>query len=202
MPIKPTEALQALMQAAQVQSYRALAIKAGVSRWQIQQLRTGNGHKMRLSTLTQLAEALKIPSIDFLQAFQLVPQTQVASNAGDRQSTDGQDSDFQTVALQTAALQTLETWLIQWPTIAKRAREKGDALPAAKVLPFIRPIESLMREWDVQPIAAIDSQIPYDPQYHQLTQGFVQPGEMVRVTHAGQLHRGRLLHRAKVKPTA
>ncbi|MEL6352805.1 MAG: helix-turn-helix transcriptional regulator [Cyanobacteria bacterium J06627_28] len=196
MPIEPTETLQALMQAAQVQSYRALAINADVSRWQIQQLRTGNGHKMRLATLTQLAEALKIPFIDFLQAFQLAPQTQTTSDADSRQLI------AQTIDEQTAALQTLETWLVQWPTIAKRASEKGDALPAAKILPFIRPVEALMSEWDVEPIAVIDSQIPFDPQYHQLTQGFAQPGDLVHVTHTGQLHRGKLLHRARVKPTA
>ena len=202
MTITPTDALRSLMQTAQIHSYQALATKAGVSRRQIQQLRTGNGHKMRLSALTQLANALEVSLIDLIQTFQLC-----ANDSSNQRQTEqhadtltSQSTDERISALQTDALQTIETWLVQWPTIAKRAVEKGDALSAAKILPFLRPVEALMREWDVQPIATIDSQIPYDPQYHQLTQGNANPGDLVHVTHAGQTHRCKLLHRAKVKP--
>ena len=33
---------------------------------------------------------------------------------------------------QTEALRTLESWLVQWPTIAKRAQARGAELPAAE----------------------------------------------------------------------
>ena len=57
-----------------------------------------------------------------------------------------------------------------------------------------------MEEWNVEPIATIDEQLPYDPTYHQLTKGVANPGDLVQVTHTGQTHHKNLLHRAKVKP--
>lgn len=47
-------------------------------------------------------------------------------------------------------------------------------------------------------IAPVGSQIPYDPQLHQLKQGTAQPGETVQVTHVGYLQGKRLLYRATV----
>ncbi|MEL6553337.1 MAG: helix-turn-helix domain-containing protein [Cyanobacteria bacterium J06621_11] len=187
-----TVTLKVLMQAVDITSYRALAERANVSRWQIQQLRTGNLEKMRVAVLSQIAAVLEMDCVGLIQAFQL-------EDTG-LQAEEAQVKEAQSGAVQTAALQTLETWLTQWPTIAKRAREKGDALAAAKILPFVRPVEQLMQEWNVEPIATIDAQIPYDPQYHQLTEGMANPGDTVRVTHVGQRHNGKLLHRVKVKP--
>ncbi|MFK8185068.1 MAG: helix-turn-helix domain-containing protein [Phormidesmis sp.] len=100
---------------------------------------------------------------------------------------------------QSESLRTLETWLVQWPTIAKRAKERGAELPAEKILPFIRPVEALVAQWGVEAISPIDSQVPYDPQYHQLMGATAEPGDPVMVTHSGATHSGQLLHRAKVK---
>ena len=175
------------MQAANIKTYRALADKAGVSRWQIQQLRTGNIEKMRVEALAKISAALQIQITDLLKQFSniLTPSPHPLLS--------------HPPLSQTHALQTLETWLTQWPTIAKRAQTHPD-LAAAKLLPFIRPVEQLMREWNVEPLATIDEQIPYDPTWHQLTKGIAEPGELVQVTHTGQTHHGKLLHRAKVKP--
>jgi hypothetical protein len=102
--------------------------------------------------------------------------------------------------VQSEALQTLETWLIQWPTIAKRAQEKGEALSAAKILAFVRPVEQLMMEWGVEAIAPVDAEVTYDPQFHELSKGTAAVGDRVKVTHSGSQYQGKLLHRAKVKP--
>ena len=64
-----TQTLQALMQAVAIPSYRALATKAGISRWQIQQIRTGNISNMRLETLSKLSNALEIPLATLLNHF-------------------------------------------------------------------------------------------------------------------------------------
>ncbi|MGB3670564.1 MAG: helix-turn-helix transcriptional regulator [Phormidesmis sp.] len=191
-----TQALRALMQAANIPTYRALLDKAGISRWQLRQLRSGNIQTMRLGTLTQLATALNTSLPALLQTFLPANFPSVKSSSAAIPSTACSPA----AQLQSDALQTLETWLVQWPTIAKRAQEKGDALPAAKILPFVRPVETLMQEWDIAPIATLDEQIPYDPQYHQLTKGMASPGDLVQVTHTGQTQAGKLLHRAKVKP--
>ena len=200
------------MQRANIRSYRALAAQASVSRWQVQQLRAGKIRQMRIAVLVQLAEALQVSLSVLLSRFGLTDTTEQAASASQHlllrqeyQRLQRQLAEQRETArshLQAEALQTLESWLVQWPTIAKRARDKGEALPAAKVLPFVRPVEQLVADWGIEAIAPVDAEVPYDPQYHQLTGGPAQPGDIVRVTHSGQTHQGNLLHRAKVKPLA
>ncbi|MGC1308489.1 MAG: helix-turn-helix transcriptional regulator [Phormidesmis sp.] len=180
------QTLKALMQQANIASYRALAQTANVSRWQIQQLRGGKVEQMRVAVLAQVAEALQISLAEILRQF--------GRSLGSEDPVDHADR------IKTDALQVLETWLVQWPTIVKRAEDKGEALPAVKILPFVRPVALLMREWQVEAIAPVDAQIPYDPRLHQLIDGnMAEAGALVRVTHSGCLYQGKLLHRAKVK---
>jgi len=189
--LSSTETLQTLMQAANLKSYRAIAQKANVSRWQIQQLRNGNIEKMRVEALTKISEALNVSLSVLLKHF-LPPELEGKASENDNLENEN-------ASTQTHALQTLETWLTQWPTIAKRVQSNPD-LSATKLLPFIRPVEQLMDEWNVKPIATIDEQLPYDPTLHQLSKGTANPGDLVQVTHTGHTHDGKLLHRAKVKP--
>ena len=184
-----TQILRDLMQAADIPSYRLLAERADVSRWQIQQLRKGHIQKMRLVTLIQIAAALGISFTDLYAHFE-------PGQSEDPPKHHSKTNDVD--RLQTEALQTLESWLVQWPTIVKRAQDHPDLL-ATKILPLVRPVEQLMSEWSVEPIAAVDDQIAYDPTRHQLTAGDADPGDWVRVTHTGTTHQGRLLHRARVK---
>ncbi|MGB7248195.1 MAG: helix-turn-helix domain-containing protein [Phormidesmis sp.] len=225
--LETTQRLKELMQRAGIASYRALAAQAGVSRWQVQQLRSGKIAKMRLEMLAQLAIALQIPLDKLISEFGQLEEAEVSSIPAaiapdpsqdlglERSSTQqlaalqqeyqrlqaqgAQQIETARSQLQTDALQTLESWLVQWPTIAKRAQERED-LPAAKVLPFVKPVERLMVEWGVEAITPVDAQVPYDPQRHQLMGSSVSPGELVQVTHSGYQHQGKLLHRAKVKP--
>lgn len=217
--LQPTTVLRSLMQQANIPSYRALATQAQVSRWQVQQLRTGHGAQLRVGVMGQLADALNISVSELLRQFGLAqPASESASASSDSvaasavaqlallkqecqrlQSQLNQQEALVRSRVQTEALQTLESWLMQWPTIAKRAQEKGDALPAAKILPFLRPIEQLITDWGVEAIAPVDAQVSYDPQLHQITGATVSPGDTVQVTYSGHRHQGKLLHRAKVK---
>ncbi len=207
--VDSSQCLRSLMHAAGILSYRALAAQSGVSRWQVQQLRAGKVAQMRLTILTQLAAALKISLETLLGKFGLAdelaeaarqePQLSALQQEYQRlRSQMTQQAEAVRQQVQAEALQTLESWLVQWPTVAKRAAERPD-LPAAKVIPLVRPVERLMAEWGVEAIAPVDAEVPYDPQQHQLTDGSADPGEQVRVTHSGQRHQGKLLHRAKVK---
>ena len=210
--------LKELMSAANIKSYRALSRQSGVSLWQIEQLRAGKGEKMRLGVLSQLARSLKVPLDSFLQTFELLPSERLHKKA---QTTSQQAPTHQLAAIKqeyerlqkqleekesteqsqvkAKALQILESWLVQWPTIAKRAAE-NENLKAVKVLPFVRPVEQLIEAWGVEAIASVDAEIDYDPQLHQLVSGTAEAGEKVRVTHSGCLCEGNILHRAKVKP--
>ena len=217
---KHNERLRELMAAVGISSYRALALEASISLWQIEQLRAGKGEQMRLIVLSRLAKVLKISLGSLLSAFELVPaDSAVDASAVDAEPARKQDESAliavqqeyerlqaqleERVALgrsqlKTEALQTLESWLIQWPTIAKRAAD-NENLQAVKVLPFVCPVEQLMEDWGVMAIAPVDAEVDYDPQIHQLTGGTANAGEKVRVTHSGSLYEGKLLHRAKVK---
>lgn len=203
MPPTPTQApqvLRALMQAADITSYRLLAEQAKVSRWQIQQLKNGHIQKMRLANLIQISAALGISFVELYARFE-PNHWEHHSKHSIEDSGESPLEPTETDAFQTAALQALESWLVQWPTIVKRAQDRPD-LPAAKILPFVRPIEQLMTEWGVEPIAAVDCQVAYNPTYHQLVAGHAAQGDPVRVTHTGVIHHGKLLHRAKVKPVS
>ena len=216
-----SDGLRSLMQAAGIPSYRALAERAGVSRWQVRQLRAGQAKNMRVAVLVQLAEALKVPLSVLLSKFGVVETGQVhpgleggaaSPEIQENQGLEALRQEYRRLQgqmeaqaeqvrsqLHHEALQTLESWLVQWPTIAARAEGRAD-LPAAKILPFVRPVEQLMTQWGVEAIAPVDAQVPYDPQNHQLVGGTANPGETVQVTHSGRKYRGNLLHRAKVKP--
>ncbi|KPQ36090.1 MAG: Molecular chaperone GrpE (heat shock protein) [Phormidesmis priestleyi Ana] len=216
--------LRSLMQQANIPSYRALAVQAQVSRWQVQQLRSGNIGKMRVAVIAQIANALNISVTQLLSESQPESQpesqheSQLAGAAPTPQTLESAQlaqlqQEYQRLQLQLAqqenkvrsqvqseALQTLDTWLDQWPTIVKRVQDNPDKLLAIKLLPQLRPLEQLISDWGVEAIAPVDAQVPYNPQLHQLTSGAKQPGDLVQVTHSGHQHQGKLLHRAKVKP--
>ncbi|HEY9295620.1 MAG TPA: nucleotide exchange factor GrpE, partial [Phormidium sp.] len=99
---------------------------------------------------------------------------------------------------QQQSLQILESWLIQWPRAAYAAQQNPEA-PAVKLLPLLRPVEQLLREWGVEAIASVGAELPFDPQQHQLIKGTAQPGDTVKVTHIGYRQGDKLLHRAKVE---
>ena len=212
---KHSERLRELMAKVGIASYRALALEAGISRWQIEQLRAGKGAQMRLMVLSRLASVLRISLGSLLSAFELIPEDEALNvepaPAPDESSLAAVQQEYarlqaqleERVALgrsqlKTEALQTLESWLVQWPTIAKRAAG-NENLQAVKVLPFVRPVEQLMEDWGVRAIAPVDAEVDYDPQLHQLIGGTANAGEKVRVTHSGSLYEDSLLHRAKVK---
>ncbi|MEO1591100.1 MAG: helix-turn-helix domain-containing protein [Cyanobacteria bacterium J06632_22] len=224
-----TETLQTLMKRANIASYRALADQAGVSRWQVQQLRQGKMRQMRMSALAPMAAALNLSLADLITAFSIdaaedaadseaaaaretvvraaadSPSASASEAAALRKEYGRLQAQLETVtetarqSLQSEALDRLESWLVQWPTIVHRAQQ-NDSLPAAKVVKFVDPVMRLVESWGVSAIAPVGTTVPYDPQRHQLKQGTAQPGEPVEVISPGYTYQGKLLHRAMVKP--
>ena len=200
--------LQSLMQRAGISSQRALAAKAEVSRWQVQQLHQGKASKMRLAVLEQLAAALDCSLAELLAVFDTAPLAPLEATAADgalRQEyarlqlhleQQAQDLRHQ---FQVEALGILESWLTYWPTAAKAATEQG--LEAKKLLPLVQPVERLVASWGVTTIGTVGEELSYDPQRHQLVRGVAQSGALVRVSHVGYHHGDRLLLRAKVVPS-
>lgn len=201
-----TQPLQQLMQRTGVSSFKALSRKAGVSERQVKRLRQGQVAQMRVETLLKISQSLQVPLSELLATF---GETKLA---GERDSQTDLKQEYQRLQaqleqqretlmqeFQQSSLEVIESWLVQWPTAAYAAQQ-NQQLPAVRLLPLVRPLEQLLQEWGVEAIASVGSELPYDPQWHQLMEGTAQPGELVRVRYTGYRVGDKLLYRAKVSP--
>lgn len=200
-----TPQLQELMQRAGFSTLEELSQKAGVSPVQIIRLRLGLALQTRVDLLLKISQALKISLTELLATFApgSVPTEETSSVATLEQEyqrlqaeLEQQRSQLQ-AEFQQESLQILESWLLQWPTVAYKVQENPQ-LSATKVLPFLRPVEQLMQQWGVEAIAPVGTKVPYNPHLHQLLEGTAQPGETVVVRYTGYRKGNQLLYRAKV----
>ncbi|HEY9861132.1 MAG TPA: helix-turn-helix domain-containing protein [Candidatus Obscuribacterales bacterium] len=217
-PPNYTHQLQRLMQQVGVSSFKALSQKANVSEWQVRQLRQGQAAQMRVAALLKLSQALQISLPELLSSFSqsLEPDVSPVPTSGGQATLEAElaavkleyDRSQSQLAqqrkalwqeFQQATLQTIESWLLQWPTAAYAAQQNPQA-PAVRLLPLLRPVETLLQEWGVKAIAEVGTELPYDPTQHQLMEGTAQPGDRVRVRYTGYRHGEKLLYRAKVSP--
>ncbi|BAT52576.1 hypothetical protein NOS3756_15160 [Nostoc sp. NIES-3756] len=205
-----SQKLQNLIQQAGISSFKALSRQAGVSEYQVLRLRQGKIEQMRLDILLKLSKTLQIPLSQLLSTFlesdiepSPLPNSQEIADLKREYERSQlqlqQQRDILQHQFQQSSLQLLETLLLQWPTAAKRAQEDHQ-LAAVKIVPLVQnSLQKLLQAWGIKAIASVGSDIPYDPQLHQLKGGTAQPGEIVRVTHAGYLQGERLLYRATVE---
>jgi DNA-binding Xre family transcriptional regulator len=205
-----SQKLQNLMQQAGISSFKALSRQAGVSEYQVLRLRQGKLEQMRLHILLKLSKALQIPLSQLLSTFlesdiapSPVPSPQEIADLKREYERSQlqlqQQREILRQEFQQSSLQLLETLLLQWPTAAKKAQENHQ-LAAVKIVPLVqKSLEKLLQAWGVEAIASVGVEIPYEPQMHQLKVGTAQPGEIVRVTHAGYIQGERLLYRATVE---
>lgn len=208
-----TQRLQELMQPLSFRSYKQLSKSTGVSEKQLRRLRQGQISQMRVETLLKLSQALQVSVDELLATFssESIPYSP-SSTRGEAASVETLRQEYQRLQqqleqhreilmqeFQHSSLQVLESFLIFWPTAAYKAQQNPQ-LPAMNVLRLVQPVEQLLQEWGVEAIASVGSEIPYNPQFHQLMEGTAQPGEMVRVRNTGYRHKGKLLYRTKVSP--
>lgn len=203
-----TARLQKLMQQAGFSSFRSLAQTATVSEQQIRRLRQGQISQLRLQTLQKISRSLNLSLADLLTTFGDQGRDQTLLK-GDpeaiKQEYDRLQAQLshQREALwqefQQSSLQILESLLLQLPTAA-HAAQQNPQLAAIKLLPLLKPIDRLLESWGIAAIAAVGSEVAYDPQQHQLMEGSAEPGDPVRVRYTGYLQVDRVLYRAKVSP--
>jgi DNA-binding Xre family transcriptional regulator len=210
-----TQPLQQLMQGVGISSFKALSKTTGVSEKQLRRLRKGQVDQLRVENLLKLSQVLQVSVSELLTTFSSVeankpwlPQQETESLTVLKQEYQRLQQQLENQRdtlkqeFQQSSLQILESWLVQWPTAAYAAGQ-NQQLPAVRLLPLVRPVEQLMQEWGVEAIASVGSEIPYDPQWHQLMEGIAQPGELVKVRYTGyRLRDSKLLHRAKVSPVS
>lgn len=209
-----TPKLRELMQQKNISSFKALSKMAGVSEYQIQRLRRGEIQQMRLEFLVKLSQTMQIDLSELINHFsqeELVKQQ--ASTQQSLQQTADLKTEYERLQkqlenqeklllsqFQQSSLQLLESLLIQFPTAAQKARENRQ-LPAANIIPLIeKPITRLLQEWGIEAIASVGTELPYEPEIHQLIEGNAQHKEKVRVRYTGYRQGDKLLYRAKVSP--
>jgi molecular chaperone GrpE (heat shock protein) len=203
------------MQGVGISSFKALSKTTGVSEKQLRRLRKGQVDQLRVENLLKLSQVLQVSVSELLATFSSVeankpwlPQQETESLTVLKQEYQRLQQQLENQRdtlkqeFQQSSLQILESWLVQWPTAAYAAGQ-NQQLPAVRLLPLVRPVEQLMQEWGVEAIASVGSEIPYDPQWHQLMEGIAQAGELVKVRYTGyRLRDSKLLHRAKVSPVS
>lgn len=212
--------LRQLMTQAGISSYRALAQKAGISQWQVMQVRRGNLGQMRLAPLQALSQALQLPLADFIAQFSSTAETAQplrhqtletdTSARQDSQRLQVLEQEYARLQSQIArqrgelnaqfrreSLQKLESWLTYWPSATHAVEQQQTQIAPENLIRLVRPVEQLMRDWGVRPIGQVGEVVAFDPQQHQLVQGNAQPQASVRVKAVGYWLDDKLLFRAK-----
>lgn len=215
-----THLLQDFMQQVGISSFKALSRASSVSERQILRLRQGKVEQMRVDILIKLSQTLQIPLDEIVINFsdliikeelndsaiqnteqELLQQiTELKSEYERSQLALEQQRDILRQEFQQTIWQILESLLLQWPTAAHKAQENPQ-LAAIKIVPLVqKPLEKLLQEWGIEAIAPVGAELPYNPQWHQLMEGNVQPGNLVKVRYTGYRQGEKLLYRAKVSP--
>ncbi len=205
--------LQQLMIKAEIPDLKTLTKMSGISSWQLERLQYGLMYKMSVETLLKLSSVLKVSLEQLVSTF--IDSAKYPENWQPQANQDTSDfwqqeykrlqqkmeqqKDTIQQELQQASLQTIESWLIQWPT-AVAAIIKNPDLPAARLLPLVKPIEKLVSKWGLEQIAFVGEELPYDPQWHELMKGSAEPGDMVKVRYVGYKQQEKILYKAKVSP--
>ncbi len=215
MPNPPYRSqLEQLMQQAGIADLETLQQASGLSAWQLSRIQYGLLPKMSVETLVQLAKALNLPLavvLNSLSSEPLVPTPPDRQAEIERLTADYERLEMQLLEqrenvkeeLQHEVLRTLEPWLLQWPTAAAAA-QKNPQWPAVKLLPLVRPLANLLKQWQVEAIAIVGETVPFNPQWHQLMESDLpsEPGTPVIVRYVGYRQGKKLLYRAKVSPIA
>ncbi|MGL5879741.1 MAG: helix-turn-helix domain-containing protein [Xenococcaceae cyanobacterium] len=217
--LKNQQSLQQLMQQVQIPNLEKFSQSAGISQLQLFRLQNGLIEKMSLETLIKIATTLQISLDRLVNTFSdelSLPEnasSQPTNNETTNKLTTLQQEyqrlqvqlEEQRIALseefQRSSLHILESWLLQWPT-AEAAVQRNPQLPAERLLKLVQPVENLIAQWQVETICTVGAEIPFDPQLHELMEGNVQPGELVKVRYVGYRQGDSLLYRAKVSPIA
>lgn len=210
-----TRKLQDLMQRVKISSFKALSRTAGISERQILRLRRFGIEQMRMDVLLKLSQALQVSLSELVATFSQVdfvrdkgaPTQELLQQIADLkreyslcQSQLLLQRQVLLQEFQQSSLQLLESLLLQFPTAAQKARENPH-LPAINIVPLVlKPLERLLQQWEVEAIAPVGAELPYDPLLHQLIEGTAQPGETVKVRYSGYRQGEKLLYRAKVSP--
>ncbi|MDL5052691.1 helix-turn-helix transcriptional regulator [Oscillatoria laete-virens NRMC-F 0139] len=196
-----THSLLELMQRVGISSFKALSRVSGVSERQLLYLRRAQVQRLRIEVFFKLAPVLQVPVGELLATF-----AGVGEASGEvRQAYERLEAQLQVQRqellqeFQQASLDTLETWLRNWPIAVAKVKE-GTLTDPMTLVRLVQPVEKLMQQWGVEPLAQVGDEVAYDPQWHTLNEGSAQPGDRAIVKRPGFRQADKLLHRSLVVP--
>jgi molecular chaperone GrpE (heat shock protein) len=200
-------ALQTLMTEAGIAHRQELAQRSRLSDWQLSRVEWGLLPHLSLQAAVQLAIALNCPVEELMGRLSAQGQN---SDAGTTLRQDYQRLQTQLEQQQQTlekifrqqVVKVLEPWLLQWPSAAAAAEQNAN-WPAQKILPLVRPLWTLLQQWDIQITAPVGTIVAYDPQWHQPLdpEQELEPGTAAEIRYAGYRQGERLLYRAQVIPS-
>ena len=205
--------LQDLMQQVGISDIDELGAVTGVARLQLIRIQRGLIKNISVGAIAKIARTLNLSIDDLITTFTgQTTQTSESSQESDAlaacrseyqklQQQMSQQRETLEAEFQKASLETIESWLLQWPTAAAAVRQNPQ-LPAPRLLSLVEPVEELLKQWQIETIAAVGEELPYDPQYHQLMKGIAEPGTLVKVRYVGYKQKDKLLYKAKVSPVS
>ena len=206
--------LQKLMARVDIADSEELSKQAQISGLQIKRLEYGLIHKLTVENLLKLANSLQLSPEELLAQFDSRSSESSSTLVEPDQTTQNWQQEYQQLQarleqqatsletqFQQQSINVIESWLIQWPT-AIAAIAKNPDLPAERLIPLVRPVKELVEQWGLTPISEVGTEIPYDPQQHELMSGDAEPGTTVKVRYVGYQQQDKLLYKAKVSPVA
>ena len=205
--------LDDLMRQVNIADIYELSEKAGVARLPIIRIQRGLISNISVGTIARIAKALNISIESLIETFSEQQLKKVEPQSIDNndalaackqeyhklQEEMLQQQEFLEAEFQKSSLETIESWLLQWPT-AVMAVSKNPNLPASRLINLIKPVEELLKKWNIEAIATVGEKVTYNPQYHQLIKGTAEIGEVVEVRYVGYKQEDKLLYKAKVSP--
>ncbi|MDJ0598501.1 MAG: helix-turn-helix domain-containing protein [Crocosphaera sp.] len=219
--ISNDQKLHQLMEQAEIANLDQLSQVSGLSQWQLNRLLVGLLPKLPIRDLLKLSKVLNLSLEQLLLQFEtdqsLREDWEIASQGISGNSNTNSlplqqeykqlqrqlDQQQETLhkEFQSSSIATLESWLLQWPTAAIVA-QKNPEISAVKLLPLVKPVFELLKQWGLQMKGTVGEVVAYDPQCHQLLEGGgnAQPGDPVIIRYVGYEHDHKLLYRAKVSP--
>ena len=178
--------LQELMATAQIPNWQQLSHQTGISAKRLRKLRYGQSDHLKLSELINLSQSLQVSLAGLLERWGL-PSSPESISPPASSLTE----------FQLTSIQAIESFLTYWPAAAHQAQINPE-FPARKLLPLVKSIEQLLVSWEVAPLQAVGTTLPFNPQQHQSIDGHISPGEMVMVRYPGYQQRDKLLWRSQV----
>lgn len=207
--------LQRLMENVGLADISQLSQETGISELQLLRILHGLLPKMEIEILLKLSQALQVSVNELISLFCseaaiITPSLEQPKKEGESlvkmkaeyerlQEELAEQQKTLRREFEQASIQQIESWLLQWPTAAAAA-QNNPQIPAARLLPLMRPIMELLHKWGIETVGEVGQEVSYDPQWYQLMSGTVEKGDRVIVRYVGYRQGDKLLYRGKVSP--